>query len=269
MSTEGLRFRFSCADTSSADFVSIATALRAAMFLDTYTPHTHTPTHKQAHSSVLLLSVGSRADKNGRITACKADGAIGALARLSRAHTTRNHSDKKMTRRAPDTSRGPASQRAPATSRLHLKRLAPFSPRCLLARSRTLIDFIFFLLCGAVQGSRTVRKGRGERSRRRREMRSRRPTGHTACVQVYATTCLSRPRALRTHPPLQKSFSLRHNLISTVLEACVCLLLQDSPPFFFPDHKIVRKELISMKSDGICWSLYFIITRHFDSDPNA
>lgn len=242
MSTEGLRFRFSCADTSSADFVSIATALRAAMFLDTYTPHTHTPTHKQAHSSVLLLSVGSRADKNGRITACKADGAIGALARLSRALTTRNHSDKKMTRRAPDTSRGSASQRAPATSRLHLKRLAPFSPRCLLARSRTLIDFIFFLLFGAVQGSRTVRKGRGERPQTPGNAQPAAYGPH--CVRAGLCDNMPLTPASAAHPPaFAEVFQLTSQSDLDCSRGLCVFITAGLPPFFFSRPQDCSKRI--------------------------
>ena len=51
MSTDGLRFRFSCADMSGADFVSTATALRRAAIIYFYTT-THTRTHKQAHTAV-------------------------------------------------------------------------------------------------------------------------------------------------------------------------------------------------------------------------
>ena len=50
LSTEGLRFRFSCTDMAIAEFVSTATALRAKMFLFS---HTQTPTHKQAHKQCL------------------------------------------------------------------------------------------------------------------------------------------------------------------------------------------------------------------------
>ena len=157
MSTDGLRFRFSCADMSGADFVSTATALRRAAIIYFYTTtHAYTHTQTSTHSSVLLLSVGSRADDNGRVTACKADGATGALARLSRALTRRTRSARKMTRRAPHTFRCPASQRVPSTLRLRLIRLAPFPPRCLLARSRTRNHRE---LCALMRGSEGRRRG--------------------------------------------------------------------------------------------------------------
>ena len=50
MSTDGLRFRFSCADMSGADFVSTATALRRAAIIYFYTTtriHAHTNKHTQ------------------------------------------------------------------------------------------------------------------------------------------------------------------------------------------------------------------------------